>query len=284
LPGGPMTCTACGRALPPGVSHCPACGTPIPPPPPTQRVEWASPGGQPQQYAPQPTPFSAQPFGVAPTFPYAPRPQVRPIRGLTVGLIVTLGLWALLNVGTIVANVLGVITFGRALEDESVVIRGDADLSTFLTLVVFMIQYAVFLAAGIVFIVWLFRARANAEALMSFRHRLSRPWLVLGWIVPVVSFWFPYQLVSDVWRTSDPRRTGRASGLVLGWWLLFLLYELAWGFPVGVLIDTVDPADAQLASAANVLLALVGFVAAGLAVSVTWRIASMQESQRVRAF
>lgn len=274
-----MTCTACGRALPPGVSHCPACGTPIPPPS-AQRVEWAPPT-QPTQ----PAPYSVQPYGTAPTFQYAPPPRaVQPIRGLTIGFIVVLGLWALVNVATVVANALGVVTFGRAIEDESVITRGDADLSNFLTLMVFMVQYAVFIVVGIVFLVWLFRARANAEALTPVRHRLGKPWLVLGWIVPVVSFWFPYQVVSDIWRASDPRRTGRRSGLVLAWWLVFLLYQLAWAIPVLVLIETVDVADAQLASGVNVLLALIGFVAAGLAVSVTWRVASMQESQRVQGF
>ena len=88
-----------------------------------------------------------------------------------------------------------------------------------------------YVAAGVVFMVWLWRARANAEYLCEGRHRRSRGWVIGGWFCPVVGFWFPYQIVADVWRASDPGTPRRVEDLryvpsprlVLAWWVGFLL-------------------------------------------------------------
>ena len=50
---------------------------------------------------------------------------------------------------------------------------------------------------GIVFMRWLWLARTNAEAIEPAPHRHSPIWAVLGWIVPIVSFWFPQAVVRD---------------------------------------------------------------------------------------
>ena len=65
----------------------------------------------------------------------------------------------------------------------------------------------VLLAAGVVFIVWLWRARDNAELFCSGQHRRGRGWVIGGWFCPVVNFWFPKQIVDDVIAASDPANT-----------------------------------------------------------------------------
>jgi hypothetical protein len=84
------------------------------------------------------------------------------------------------------------------------------------------------LAAGITYLVWLYRARDNAERISTWQHRRSRAWLFWGWIVPVVNFWFPYQIVSDIRSAS----LGPAGGdneakpsvnLLNWWWGLYVL-------------------------------------------------------------
>ena len=77
-----------------------------------------------------------------------------------------------------------------------------------------LLSLPVQLAAGIVTCVWLWRSRVFAEVLSpGRRHARSRVWVWLGWIVPVVALWFPYQVVRDV-RAA----TVRAPGPGLGWW------------------------------------------------------------------
>ena len=77
--------------------------------------------------------------------------------------------------------------------------------------------------AAVAFIMWLWRARANAELLVGpHGQRLTREWVIGAWICPVVNFWFPYQVVVDVWRASAPKRDGR-DALVVWWWMTFLV-------------------------------------------------------------
>lgn len=93
--------------------------------------------------------------------------------------------------------------------------------------------------AAVVGMVWLWRVRKNAEQMAAARHRRERVWTWLGWLVPVVNFWFPYQVVADVHRTSDPdlppqsptpRRS--APGWLLTWWLAFVGSNIAaLGYP-----------------------------------------------------
>jgi hypothetical protein len=86
------------------------------------------------------------------------------------------------------------------------------------------------LAAAAVFLVWLWRARANAELRSPARHRRSRGWVIGAWICPVVNFWFPYQIVDDVYRASRPDnlpdlmdlRSVPGSPRIGTWWTLWL--------------------------------------------------------------
>ncbi|MBC6446444.1 DUF4328 domain-containing protein [Actinokineospora xionganensis] len=57
---------------------------------------------------------------------------------------------------------------------------------------------------AVVFVVWLRRARLNSETICEVAHRRSRGWVVGSWVCPVVNLWFPYQVVSDVWKASNP--------------------------------------------------------------------------------
>ncbi|MFF4508052.1 DUF4328 domain-containing protein [Streptomyces sp. NPDC001401] len=82
-------------------------------------------------------------------------------------------------------------------------------------------SFLVWIAAGVAFVVWLWRARINAELMSgAAAQRRSRGWVVGGWIGPVVNLWIPYQVVSDIWRASAPRRPVPLT-LVNAWWALF---------------------------------------------------------------
>lgn len=89
---------------------------------------------------------------------------------------------------------------------------------------------AVGLAAVVVFLCWLWRARANTAILSMAEHRLARGWVIGAWVCPVVSFWYPAMVVTDIWKTSRPgpeqtldlsRRKG--SPLITWWWIAFLV-------------------------------------------------------------
>jgi heme/copper-type cytochrome/quinol oxidase subunit 2 len=83
--------------------------------------------------------------------------------------------------------------------------------------------------AGILVMVWTYRARLNAEAYTSSEFRRSRPWAIWGWICPVVALWFPYQVVKDIWAASDTQRPSthaikpwRVTAILPLWWTCLL--------------------------------------------------------------
>jgi hypothetical protein len=84
-----------------------------------------------------------------------------------------------------------------------------------------LVHTAAALSAYVATALWLQRARANAELIRSFNHKRSPVWNWLGWWVPVVSVWFPFQIMRDLGRASSP---SLSSPPALGvWWGLWLV-------------------------------------------------------------
>ncbi|MGO1178747.1 MULTISPECIES: DUF4328 domain-containing protein [Cellulosimicrobium] len=173
-----------------------------------------------------PTPLSAPAYG-QPTAPvygaygggygYVPRPPVP--GGLATGTI------ALAVAVTAVQVLAWVTSFGAAEEFERAARAGtpSAEVLTGYD-AVGLLLLPVQLAAAVVTCLWLWQSRVLAEAVSPARgHARSRVWVWLGWIVPVVAFWFPYQVVRDVRAATvvAPRRG-------LGWWWAgWLLWSVA---------------------------------------------------------
>jgi hypothetical protein len=107
--------------------------------------------------------------------------------------------------------------------------------------VVDVILFAPVLVTGVVFIVWLWRARTDAEVLNPwFPHRRERGWVIAGWIVPIISFWYPLQIVDDIIAASTPQREPgyperpRAQSRVVHiWWGTWVASTLINPLPLG---------------------------------------------------
>ena len=83
-----------------------------------------------------------------------------------------------------------------------------------------------FLPLWIVASLFLQLARARAVALWPGRtHQRGPAWTWLGWVVPVVGLWFPYQVVRDIARNAwrDPWAEQHESLQLGAWWALWLL-------------------------------------------------------------
>lgn len=124
-------------------------------------------------------------------------------------------------------NTLGVLEdiFARPYDFTEDQVASRAEAADNLTLIAAWLYGLFTVAAAIVFIIWLWRARQNSEALSEGLHTRARGWAIGGWFVPIVAWWFPYQVVRDVWLASDPatrivtgelRRT--SGGKLVGWW------------------------------------------------------------------
>ncbi|OEV06186.1 DUF4328 domain-containing protein, partial [Streptomyces oceani] len=94
-----------------------------------------------------------------------------------------------------------------------------------------------FLVTIILWLMWFWRVRLNAEAFEPGRVRYD-PGMALGvWFIPFCNFFMPKQIANDVWSVSrgDPpewyqgRRYPPRRGLVSGWWTMWVIYFI-WSF------------------------------------------------------
>jgi hypothetical protein len=138
---------------------------------------------------------------------------------------------------------------------------------------------------AVAFIAWLHRCRINARAFGCRRFRYSRTWAIIGFFIPILNFFRPYQVVSEVWRASDPRalETPTAwipipvSRYVLAWWVTLLataFFEIAAGGLVTHSGVTVE----DLFAARSIGL-LAGITAASSAILAYLVVAGIEESQ-----
>jgi hypothetical protein len=92
--------------------------------------------------------------------------------------------------------------------------------------------------AGIIVIMWLARARANADALYPAPHRLGAGWAIGSWFVPVANLFLPVLVVLDVVKASNP--AGRSIPQVAVWWAGWIGGSVA--TPLGIAVTlTSDP-------------------------------------------
>lgn len=114
---------------------------------------------------------------------------------------------------------------------KGVVISSHERWSHGVTRIVIATLRGVLLAgAAVAFIVWLHRARVNARAFGCRRFRYSRSWTISGFLIPLANFVIPFQVISEVWRASDPRAVQSPTEwkvmpvprILPVWWVLLL--------------------------------------------------------------
>jgi hypothetical protein len=93
--------------------------------------------------------------------------------------------------------------------------------------------------------IWLYRAAKLARKAYLPAKR-DPVWAILGFIVPVVNFWFPYQVARDTLAPGDPRRR-----LAARWWTWYLISALGGGV-VGIASVLSEGAGVVLAVADSI--------------------------------
>ncbi|MDP9117982.1 MAG: DUF4328 domain-containing protein [Actinomycetota bacterium] len=109
------------------------------------------------------------------------------------------------------------------------------------------------LAAELVFMVWLRRAATLARR-AGLPARREPYWAILGFFIPIVALWFPYQVAADLFASGDPRR--RLAARWWGWYLTqvfagFAVVAIGWFSVPIALIAAVALAVAPVRTALN---------------------------------
>lgn len=210
----------------------------------------------------------------------------RPVRTIGVAAAVLIGLDAVFAIGDAIASqrtadVVREYSDGNATMD-------DLRAADAFTLLVTVPGLLVALAAGITFIVWIYRSRLNAERVTyASEHRHKRGWTIGSWITPIVGWWYPYQIVQDIWRALDPAQQDRPlqardkNGFLVAWWTAFLL--MSWGDRAVTRLVLRD-SDLETVAAWSWVTTFVTVVAAALAVVLIRRLTALQDQTRPQEF
>ncbi|MFI5531082.1 DUF4328 domain-containing protein [Kitasatospora sp. NPDC051853] len=238
----------------------------------------------------QPSPWqapSATPAGAAyPAPPVMPAPAgaYRSAKGLGIAAVVMLVLVALTDVLNAAMSLVVRGEYQKQVDgsagssDEVVGPEAVAGLTS-------LLQLAALVASGVVFLCWFWRVRKNAEALAPhFPHRKRRAWAIWGWIVPIVSLWFPLQMTQDVLRAGSPQQApGRGEGLIGGWWAAWIVSLMLGRIDQKLYLDA-ETDEAYVTSFTVTPLAdLADLVAAVLAILMVRRLTAAQEAAAARA-
>jgi hypothetical protein len=203
----------------------------------------------------------------------APPSPPRPLRGRTRIVTGALVIMMLADLGATAANLWEAAMIERLLADrDSVLVAEVLASESFYETAAYAQMFALVLT-GLIFLIWLDRAAANAERFVP--QRYSRTWRLLTWFIPIVCWFFPKQVMDDIWLSSRPG-SGR-SGLVRAWWAAWLLTTIP-----PLVASRLLPEEENLESLRtivlwDVVLVIPSFVAAALAIAMVRRIAGFQE-------
>jgi hypothetical protein len=104
------------------------------------------------------------------------------------------------------------------------------------SLLVGLPQFALLVAVGVVFLMWLFRTSRNLRTLAGMAMRFTPGWTVGWFFVPIANLFKPYQAVKEIWLVSHrhaqipllgQKGSDGPHALVAWWWALYLLSAMA---------------------------------------------------------
>ncbi|MEU1480094.1 DUF4328 domain-containing protein [Streptomyces sp. NPDC005760] len=171
----------------------------------------------------------------APPAGAAPNAWLRSPVGLGWAVVALLGLVALADVFALGADVFQYVVTGDLDGGAS----DRADLADLFTGVAQAAQGLSLLACAVVFVIWFWRVRVNAEVFSPNGHRKARGWVIGGWIAPFVNLWYPRRVMLDVWDASRPADRTAGHAPVNAWWTLWLLSSVGGELLYGI-ADSAD--------------------------------------------
>ncbi|MFJ9813840.1 DUF4328 domain-containing protein [Streptomyces sp. NPDC101151] len=208
--------------------------------------------------------------------------RLRSPLGLGTATVVLLGLVALTDLVAVAAGVgvyrvaddlaVGTGAFGAHLS-------GRADRADTLYTAAGVAQTVAWFGCAVVFLIWFYRVRVNAEVFSPDGHSKARAWTIAGWVVPLATFWYPRRVALDIWDASRPGGGPARHGLINLWWAFWLLTSVIGPF-MSSEYDAAHTGSSIRDAATHVMAAdAVDILAALLAVRLVLRLTRMQHQK-----
>lgn len=128
---------------------------------------------------------------------------------------------------------------GSWLDDPSSISLSDAQRIDTLNQTTAIVELALLVLTGVLFICWIYQAYSRPLAERS-ALRMERGWAIGGWLIPFANYVIPYRVVQGVsCATATPARA--RSRLVLAWWAAWVTFNVA-----GVASRLATPTDTDI--------------------------------------
>jgi hypothetical protein len=193
------------------------------------------------------------------------------------GLVVAADLFAIWA-GVKMYDVTGTIADGGVGE----AVQRDADHADSVMAAAGVAQLISLVATIVVYLVWFYRVRINAEVFNPFGHSKRRGWTGWGWFVPVVNLWYPRRIMLDTWDASGPAGFRTSHGLVNAWWTLWIMALAADRAEFTAHRRAHTALQLQHAAGQEIFADVTDIVAAVLAILVVLRLTRMQNEKALR--
>ncbi len=207
---------------------------------------------------------------------------LRPVRGVAVFAVVALVCDSLTGIVAAVIDLWYASLVDRMIADVDSVPEAEINKGDLVYGLSGILEMVVYVVAIVAFLVWLFRVRANAEILSPGGHRRGQPWLIFGWVVPIINFWFPKQIVDDIWSASS-RVPSPPRGLFNAWWAAWLIGTWVTNAASRLLFNADELEPLAAAARFDVVSIVLMLIAAVLAIGVIRKISEAQEEHRSAA-
>jgi len=102
------------------------------------------------------------------------------------------------------------------------------NLSDTLRQIIVIVNSIVAVLTMVFFILWFRRAYYNLHELPWHNARYTEGWAAGSWFIPIISLYWPYQIMVDIWKGTQNairERVGEPQSIALvgWWWALFLI-------------------------------------------------------------
>lgn len=153
--------------------------------------------------------------------------------------------------------------------------------------IVGLLYLAIYLVTVVVFLMWQYRVRKNADDIGTTGLRFSPGWVVGWWFVPIMNFFRPYQMMKELWQSNyhnvyehSESRNLEVSGLLGWWWGLFLIGGFFGNIAGGTYLRSDDIDTLIIGDWFDIGSSVILIVAAVFAIVLIREISDFQESKR----
>jgi uncharacterized protein YjeT (DUF2065 family) len=212
----------------------------------------------------------------------------RPATNLSLFAVIGLSLSA---VSAFLSIIVGI---GQVLNPDNAMDLGDGEATSLWLMLqglVYLLLFPISIATIVGFLMWLYRAHSNLQALRPTNLEFTPGWAVGWWFIPFANLVKPFQVVREVWWESDPDVPDEHSFLSVSlhsaptymgfWWAAWIASNILSNITSRVYDpDTMD--TVAIGGALFIITGIVTIIAAILAIRVVRDVTSRQE-QRFRA-